>query len=136
MVFGTFILFLVTLHGLSTLLNAVNFGGYRRHLEERINTLVVGPDVLRWESQVQENIHKNFPQMVLWILVGFFSIGLVVFLWVTIPECEEWRLWIYGPIWVVEIITMVISLFLIKKGHDESYGRFRKAFEKQSNSEN
>ncbi|MGD0627271.1 MAG: hypothetical protein ABSB32_21530, partial [Thermodesulfobacteriota bacterium] len=56
----------------------MSLGGYRRYLEERINT-ILGENVLMGEKRAEKFIHRNFSLIWLYIIY-FLSLGITIFL--------------------------------------------------------
>lgn len=112
--------FVIALYSISVFLAVMALGGYKKYLEERINT-ILGKEILRWEIvTVRELVHGNMPGKTVSFLFAFLLL-LISFLGL------KSTLKFYGIEFFVGFAALLISLFVVSIA---SIVKMSKAFDK------
>ena len=124
-VFGVFF------YGIRTATETRSLGGYKRHLEEKINT-ILGQNILFWESLMAPNMHGSFAMKLLYFIYAFFLV-LIVF----ISLSTAWKYYTRSTFWCMVIILLllfiglIISLHKLYKTFDRTYQLVKKYSEEK-----
>jgi len=113
--------FAVLFYGIRITAEIMSLGGYKRYLEENINS-ILRENVLLWESFIAPKMHRSFVLLLLYIVYTFFIL-LVVF----ISLQTIWRYYTKETFWFMVIfllslsICLIISLSNLYKAFDTTY---------------
>jgi len=123
----------VLLYGVHVFTELTSLGGYKRYLEERINT-IFEENLLFWESIIAKKRHYAFVTYFLHFLYAFFLV-----LTVSLSLHTAWQHYGNKVFWFIITfllglsIGLIISLVKMYKAFDETYKMAKKIAKRQFN---
>lgn len=111
----------VLLYGIHISTELMSLGGYKCHLEEKIN-ITLGENVLLWELFIAKERHGAFGGTFLYLIYALF-LGLAVFISLSTALQHYTKSTFWGIVIVILFLTvaLIISLYKMNKAFDRTY---------------
>lgn len=131
LLFLPFAVFGVLLYGIYIFTELMSLGGYKCHLEEKINK-TLGENVLLWELFIAKGRHRAFVKYFLYLIYVLF-LGLTVFISLS-TAWQHYTKSTFGGI-VIGILFLTVGLIIalnkMNKVFDRTYQVAKKRFEQK-----
>lgn len=111
----------VFIYGTALFTELMSLGGYKKHLEEKINHLL-GQNILLWESSIAHRRHIAFVKFALYITYTLF-LGLTIYISIS-TACRYYvtaTFWCLITLDFTMLIFLGIALMKMAKTFDETY---------------
>jgi hypothetical protein len=111
----------VFIYGTALFTELMSLGGYKKHLEEKINRLL-GQNILLWESSIAHKRHSAFVKVALYII---YSLFLALTIYVSLSTALKY--YVMATVWGLIILDLIMLIFLgitlikMVKTFDETY---------------
>lgn len=121
----------VLFYGVHLFTELMSLGGYKRHLEEKIN-VSVGENVVLWQLFIAKGRHKAFGKIFLYIIYLIF-LGLTIFISLS-TAWQHYTKSTFGCSVVIILFLgygLIISLYKMNRAFEETYQIAKKSSEQK-----